>query len=280
MSPDVRRPAVAGQFYPANPTILRKTIEECFLHEIGPRKLPPAEGSKIIGLLCPHAGYMYSGPVAAHSYLALSAIASCDVIIIIGPNHYGIGSGVAVPAAKVWQMPLGEVPIAKDAAEDLVETSGIIDIDDLSHIQEHSIEVQIPFLQFIFSKPFKILPVSMLLQDKRTAIEVGEAVAEIAMKWKSFIIASSDLTHYEPHEIASKKDRELVKAIENLDVDAHYETLRKLNLTACGYGPIAAVMTVSKILGAKNSKLLQYATSGDTGGSRDAVVGYAAMSFS
>lgn len=280
MNPDVRRPAVAGQFYPSNPTILRKTIEECFLHEIGPKKLPPGEGSKIIGLVCPHAGYRYSGPVAAHSYLALSTIASCDLIIIIGPNHYGVGSGVAVAAAEGWQTPLGEVPIAKNAAEDLVETSGIIDIDDLSHIQEHSIEVQIPFLQFIFNKPFKILPVSMLLQDKKTAIEVGEAVAEIAMKWKSFVIASSDLTHYEPHDIASKKDRELIKAIESLDVDAHYEILRKLNLTACGYGPIASVMTASKILGAKNGKLLQYATSGDTGGSRDAVVGYAAIGFS
>ena len=280
MSSDVRRPAVAGQFYPANPRVLRKTIEACFLHDIGPKKLPPVEGSKIIGLVCPHAGYIYSGPVAAHSYLALSAIASYNLIIIIGPNHYGIGSGVAVPAAKIWQTPLGEVPIAKDVAEDLVETSGIIDIDDISHIQEHSIEVQVPFLQFIFSKPFKILPVSMLLQDKKTAIEVGEAVADISMKWRSFIIASSDLTHYEPHDIASKKDRQLVEAIENLDVDAHYETLRKLDLTACGYGPIAAVMTASKILGATNGKLLQYATSGDTGGSRDAVVGYAAMSFS
>ena len=280
MSSDVRRPAFAGQFYPASPSVLRKMIEECFLHEIGPGKLPPGEGSKIIGLVCPHAGYKYSGPVAAHSFLALSSITSYDLIIIIGPNHYGIGSGVAVPAAKKWQTPLGEVAIAKDVAEDLVETSGIIDIDDISHIQEHSIEVQVPFLQFILNKPFKILPVSMLLQDKRTAIEVGEAVAAISMKRRTFVIASSDLTHYEPHDIASKKDRQLVEAIGNLDVDAHYETLRKLDLTACGYGPIAAVITASKILGAKNGKLLQYATSGDTGGSREAVVGYAAMSFS
>ena len=280
MSSSIRRPAVAGQFYPADPTVLRKTIEECFLHEIGPKKLLPVEGSKMIGLVCPHAGYMYSGPVAAHSYLALSATTSYDLIIIIGPNHYGKGSGVAVPAAKTWQTPLGEVPMAKDALEDLVETSGIIDIDDISHVQEHSIEVQVPFLQYIFNRPFKILPVSMLLQDKKTAIDVGEAVAQIAMKWKAFIIASSDLTHYEPHDVASKKDKQLVKVIESLDVDAYYETLRKLNLTACGYGPIAAVMTASKILGAKNGKLLQYATSGDTGGSKNSVVGYAAMSFS
>ena len=100
------------------------------------------------------------------------------------------------------------------------------------------------------------------------------------MRRKSFAIASSDLTHYEPHDIATMKDRQLVRAIESLDVDQFYETRRKLDLTACGYGPIAAVMTASKILGAKNGKLLQYATSGDTGGSRDAVVGYAAMSFS
>jgi len=280
VSSSIRKPAVAGQFYPANPSVLRKTIEECFLHEIGPKKLLPVEGSKVIGLRGPHAGYIYSGPVAAHSYLALSAIASYDLIIILGPNHYGIGSGIAVPAAKAWQTPLGEVSIAKDASEDLVETSGIIDIDDLAHIQEHSIEVQVPFLQYIFNKPFKILPVSMLFQDKKTAIDVGEAVAQVAMKWKAFIIASSDLTHYEPHDVASKKDQQLIKAIENLDVDAHYETLRKINITACGYGPIAAVMTASKILGARNGTLLQYATSGDTGGNKNSVVGYAAMSFS
>lgn len=276
----IRRPAVAGQFYPSNPNLLKKTIEECFLHPVGPKKLPPADSSQIIGLVCPHAGYMYSGPVAAHSYLALSGMENKELIIIAGPNHYGIGSGVTVPAAKSWQTPFGEVPVSNEAAKDLVEATGIIDIDDLSHLQEHSIEVQVPFLQFIIHKPFKILPVSMLLQDKKTAFEVGEAIAKVAEKWKAFIIASSDLTHYEPHGVATKKDMQLVKAIEKLDIDAHYDTLRRLDLTACGYGPIAAVMTASKILGAKEGKLLQYATSGDTGGSRDAVVGYAAMSFS
>ncbi len=279
MSSTVRRPAVAGQFYPSHPETLRKTISECFLHSIGPQKLPPAEKSKILGLVCPHAGYIYSGPVAAHSYLALSGL-NPELIIIIGPNHYGIGSGVAVPAAKSWLTPLGEVPIARDAAKELVEASGIIDIDDISHMQEHSIEVQVPFLQFIFSKPFRILPVSMLLQDQKTAEEVGQAIAKIVPKWNAFVMASSDLTHYEPHEVASKKDNQLIEVIQNLDIDAHYETLRKLDLSACGYGPIAAVMRASKMLGTSKGKLLQYATSGDAGGSRDSVVGYASISFS
>ncbi|MBI2125784.1 MAG: AmmeMemoRadiSam system protein B, partial [Thaumarchaeota archaeon] len=188
--------------------------------------------------------------------------------------------GVAVPAAKSWLTPLGEVPIARDAAKELVEASGIIDVDDISHMQEHSIEVQVPFLQFIFSKPFRVLPVSMLLQDQKTAEEVGEAISKIAPKWNAFVIASSDLTHYEPHQVASKKDNQLIEVIQNLDIDAHYKTLRKLDLSACGYGPIAAVMKVSKMLGASKGKLLQYATSGDTGGSRDSVVGYASISFS
>lgn len=279
MNSTVRRPAVAGQFYPSDPETLRRTISECFLHSIGPRKLPPTEKSKILGLVCPHAGYVYSGPVAAHSYLALSGL-NPDLVIVVGPNHYGIGSGVAVPVAKSWLTPLGEIPIARDAVKELVEASGIIDVDDMSHIQEHSIEVQVPFLQFIFSKPFRILPVSMLLQDQRTAEEVGEAIAKIAPKWNAFVIASSDLTHYEPHEVASKKDNQLIEVIQTLDIDAHYDTLRKLDLTACGYGPIAALMKVSKVLGASNGKLLQYATSGDTGGSRDSVVGYASISFS
>lgn len=279
MSSTVRRPAVAGQFYPSHPEPLRRTISECFLHSIGPQKLPPAAKSKILGLVCPHAGYMYSGPVAAHGYLALSGL-NPDLVIVVGPNHYGIGSGVAVPAAKSWLTPLGEVSIARDAAIELVEASGIIDVDDMSHMQEHSIEVQIPFLQFIFSKPFRILPVSMLLQDQKTAEEVGEAIAKIVPKWNAFVIASSDLTHYEPHEVASKKDNQLIEIIQTLDIDTHYETLRKLDLSACGYGPIAAVMRAAKMLGASKGKLLQYATSGDTGGSRESVVGYASISFS
>ena len=276
----VRRPAVAGQFYPASPESLRESISESFLHRIGPQKLPPAEESSVIGLVCPHAGYVYSGPVAACSYFSLSGLRHKDLIIIVGPNHFGIGSGVAVPSVKAWQTPLGEVPIAREASKKLVQVSGIVDIDDLSHMQEHSIEVQVPFLQFIFSKPFKILPISMLLQDQKTAEEIGRAVAEVAKATDAMIIASSDFTHYEPHEIASKKDNELIKVIENLDVDGHYVTLRKLGLTACGYGPIAAVMTASKILGARSGKLLKYATSGDTGSSRDSVVGYASIKFS
>lgn len=275
----VRRPAVAGQFYPANPDLLRKIISESFLHSIGPQRLPSVGESPIIGAVCPHAGYVFSGPVAAHSYLALSGLKRHDLIIIVGPNHYGIGSGVAVPSARSWQTPLGEVQIAKEVADELVEISGIIDIDDLSHLQEHSIEVQVPFLQFISSKPFKILPVSMLLQDQKTGEEVGRAVAEIAKKTNAMIIASSDFTHYEPHEVASKKDSQLIRVIENLDIDEFYNTLRKLDLTACGYGPIAAIMIASKILGAKKGKLLKYATSGDTGGSRASVVGYASIIF-
>ena len=279
MSSTVRRPAVAGQFYPSHPETLRRTISQCFLHSIGPRRLPPAEKSKILGLVCPHAGFMYSGPVAAHGYLALSGL-DPDLVIVVGPNHYGIGSGVAVPAAKSWLTPLGEVPIARDAAKELIEASGIIHIDDTSHMQEHSVEVQVPFLQFIFSRSLRILPVSMLLQDQKTAEEVGEAISKIAPKWNAFVMASSDLTHYEPHEVASKKDNQLIKVIQDFDLDTYYEMLRKLDLTACGYGPIAAVMKASEMLGAREGKLLQYATSGDTGGSRDSVVGYASISFS
>ncbi len=152
-----------------------------------------------------------------------------------------------------------------------------INQNDLSHREEHSIEVQLPFLQYLYDKEVKLLPISMPRQDKETAVELSEAIVRI--KGRSIIIASSDLTHYEPHHAANLKDNKLIKYIENLEIDQYYRTLRDELISACGYGPIAAIMTGCKIMGAKGGKLLKYGTSGDTGENKDSVVGYASISF-
>jgi len=277
----VRRPAVAGQFYELDPTRLKESIESCFLHPLGPQKLPPAPRSddEILGLISPHAGYVYSGPVAAHGYYYASSMPTPELVIILGPNHWGIGSGVATVSGGVWRTPLGELEVSADDAKTLVKLSGIVDFNEDAHRREHSIEVQLPFLQYIFDSKFKILPISMLFQDKETAMEVGHALAKLLRGRRCLIIASSDLTHYENQKEAARKDAEFINAALSLDVAKLYGVIQRLDVSACGYGPIAALITAANDLSINKADLLKYATSGDVTGDLDAVVGYASIRF-
>lgn len=230
-------------------------------------------------MVSPHAGYMYSGPIAAHGYYVCSQMKGIELVVILGPNHWGLGSGVATVKAGVWRTPLGDVEVDADAAKDLVQSSKIVDFSEDAHLREHSIEVQLPFLQFIYGAGFKLLPICMLMQDKRTASEVADALLSVIEKRKALLVASSDFTHYEDHRSASEKDRRLIESILGLDIDGLYDTLERLNVSACGYGPIAVVMNVVKRLGCKEGRLLKYATSGDVTGDYGAVVGYASIIF-
>jgi len=277
----IRRPAVAGIFYLLDSNELTLSIGESFLHRIGPRKKPPsseAVGEKV-ALVSPHAGYMYSGPVAAHGYYACSYLKSTELVVITGPNHHGIGSGVATVREGTWETPLGKVEVDSDSAKRLVESSGIVDFDDSAHGREHSIEVQIPFLQYIYGDKFKILPISMMLQDMSTAIDVGKAIADCVKDKKCLLIASSDFTHYEAQGVASRKDSEAIKAILQMDVPRLYDVIENLDITMCGYGPVATMITAAKELNMKKGRLLQYATSGDITGDYSSVVGYASILF-
>lgn len=277
----VRYPAVAGQFYESDPEALRASVKDCFLHKLGPGMEPPTKkaASDIYGFVTPHAGYVYSGPVAAHSYYHCSALEGIDLVVILGPNHYGIGSGLALPSSESWQTPLGMLQIDDEARDRLAEDSGIVDIDDMAHLKEHSIEVQLPFLQSIFDHELKILPLAMLLQDTATATEIGHSISNLVRDARALLLASSDLTHYEEHSRASSKDRELIDMITRLDVPGFYSTLQNRNISACGYGAIAAVMTAARDLGATEGRLLKYATSGDVTGDLSSVVGYPSIMF-
>lgn len=273
-----RTPAVAGMFYPGEKNELKKSIKECFLHDFGPGKMPPSNiKKKIFGVICPHAGYMYSGPIACHSFYAISSDIS-ELFIIIGPNHWGIGSNVATIKDCKWNTPLGNVEVDSEMAEEISYLSEIIDIDYFSHTREHSIEVQVPILQEMYSD-FKILPISMINQNMDVAKDVGLAIAKIAEKKKVMIIGSSDFTHYEQNEFAHKQDMALIEPILKLDVGEFYDVLEERNVSACGYGAIAATMTASKKLGATKGELLKYATSGDVTGDTSSVVGYGAIVF-
>lgn len=274
----IRTPAVAGMFYPSEKNELKESIHQCFLHSFGPGKLPPTEEKKkIYGVICPHAGYLYSGPIACHSFYSISS-ESPELFIIIGPNHWGVGCNVAAMKDCSWETPLGQVEVDSDAASELSKISNIVDLDFFSHTKEHSLEVQVPMLQEVYSK-FKILPIILIDQEKNAAEEIGKAIATISKQKNSMIIGSSDFTHYEPNEFAHDQDKALIEPILDLDVDQFYKVLYEKNVTACGYGAIASTMIACKKLGATKGELLKYATSGDVTGDTSSVVGYGSIIF-
>jgi AmmeMemoRadiSam system protein B len=278
----VRRPCQAGAFYEGTAESLKRQIENCFLHELGPGKIPEvakAGPRKVVGLVCPHAGYMFSGPVAAHAYYQLALDGKPDVVVVFGPNHSGYGSALAVMDEGVWRTPFGDVEVDGETAHQIVRESRIVDVDDSAHRLEHSIEVQLPFLQYLYGAQFKIVPICFLMQDLPSARDVGKAVAKVLAEKNAVIIASSDMTHYEPQERAAKNDRLVLEAVEAMDEAKVYSVIESHRVSACGYGPIAALITAAKILGAKEAKLLCYKTSGDIIGDYSSVVGYAAVCF-
>jgi len=278
----IRKPAVAGVFYESNPDSLKKQIEWCFKHELGPGKIPSMGNKREIkGVMAPHAGYQYSGPVAAHSYYKIVEDGFPETFIILCPNHTGLGSGISTMLEGEWETPLGNVEIDTEFTKELIKDAGIIDSDPVSHIQEHSCEVHIPFLQYFSEQDFKIVPVTMWIQDLETSYDIGNSIKKVAevLGKDVVIIASSDMTHYKPQNIANKNDMQVLEEIEAMDEKLMMKRVLDLNVTMCGYGPVASTIIASKGLGARNAKVLKYATSGDLTGDYSAVVGYASAVF-
>ncbi len=277
----IRKPAVAGLFYESDPNSLRERIEWCFKHKLGPGSLPElGDQHQIKGVVAPHAGYVYSGPVAAHSYYKIVENGFPETFIILCPNHTGMGSGVSIMAEGEWITPLGSVKIDNEFSRGLVLNSGIIDSDNVAHSQEHSCEVHIPFLQY-FKKDFEIVPISMWMQDLETAQEIANSIAEISKELEKdvVIIASSDFTHYQPQEFASANDHQVLESISHMDEKQMYARINNLNVSMCGYGPVATAIIASKLMGAVKGEILKYATSGDLTGDYSSVVGYGSAFF-
>jgi len=278
----LRRPVVAGIFYEGTAEELKAQIKSCFLHPFGPKKIPTVNqnGSRnMLGMICPHAGYIYSGPVAANAFFELANDGKPDTVVLLGPNHTGIGSGLSIMNEGLWRTPLGDVKIDSAIADDIIRETGLIDIDPSAHMQEHSIEVQLPFLQYLYGNNFFIVPICFLMQDLATAKEVGNALVDVLNDRNAIVIASSDFTHYETQTNVNRKDTAAIKAIEHLDENQLYSTLEEHNISACGYAPIATLITYSKGKGATNAQLLTHKTSGDITGDTSSVVGYAALTI-
>ncbi|HYY39666.1 MAG TPA: MEMO1 family protein, partial [Nitrososphaera sp.] len=278
----------AGMFYPENARELRALIDQSFRNQrFGPgvtvTSIAPSTNKqhKIYGIVSPHAGYVYSGAVAAHGFYKIST-ADFHNIIMAGPNHYGIGSWVAAMKDGIWETPLGDVQVNSDMAEEIRTRSTTLDFDDYAHSRDHCLEVQLPFLQYI-KQDFKIVPVILVSQNRDTAFDLGNAISKTIIEMgtldSTLLLASSDFTHYEPNGEAHRKDGELIKAILALDINRFYTVLERLNISACGYGAIATMMIAAKNLGATRGELLKYATSGDVTGDISAVVGYSSIVF-
>jgi AmmeMemoRadiSam system protein B len=222
---------------------------------------------------------MYSGPVAASAFYELALDGKPDTVVLMGPNHTGYGSALSLMREGVWRTPFGDVEIDTEMANEITHETSLIDVDELAHRYEHSIEVQLPFLQFLYGNTFKIVPICFLMQDYDSAVEVGRALEEVLDATNTVVIASSDMTHYEPAKTAAAKDQAALKAVTDMDAKRFYETVETQNITACGYAPITALITYAKGANAKEAKVLNYRNSGDITGDHSSVVGYAAVSF-
>ena len=278
----IRKPYVANAFYAGTKTSLTKQITDCFTHPFGPGQIPKPNlqgPRKILGIVCPHAGYMYSGPVAANGYSKLATDGKPDVCIILGPNHTGMGSGLSIQTEGAWETPIGITRIDSDLAKRIQKSSSIIDVDERAHASEHSIEVQLPFLQFLFNETIEFVPICMMMQDLATSREVAKTIVENTKGKNAAIIASSDFTHYEPQADTNRKDREAIDAILKLDDEQLNELGESNHVTMCGYGPITTLIAAAKMLGNVKAEVLAHKTSGDITGDKSAVVGYSSLVF-
>jgi MEMO1 family protein len=278
----IRKPAVAGMFYESDEDSLIDRINWCYLHKLGPGEIPEKMGHQrnIKGLMVPHAGYIYSGPVAAHAYQKLAADGIPETVVVTCPNHTGIGSGVSTMTEGAWETPLGQVDLDGEFARELMKNEIMVDDDPSAHMREHSCEVQLPFIQNLRSD-FKLVPICMMMQDLETSLELGRAIAQTAQNLGRdvVVIASTDFTHYQPHEVAREHDSHVLEAIKNMDPVEMVSEIQKYNVTMCGYGPVIATMTAAKAMGATSAQILKYATSGETGGDYSSVVGYGSAVF-
>ncbi len=263
----MRKPVVAGSFYEADPALLARDVSG--LMERKKEKIDAA------GVISPHAGYAYSGCVAGET---LSSIEPKNTYIILGPNHTGRGKPFGIDRKRTWKTPLGNIEIDDELSGAILKGSSYIEADRACHDDEHSIEVQLPFLQSM-KKKFTFVPVVIAAADAKTYRGIGSELAKSvkASKKDVTIIASSDMTHYEPRESAEKKDMLAIKKILSLDIDGFLETIEEYGISMCGFAPAAVMMQASIELGAKKTKLISYKTSGDTSGDYSRVVGYAGV---
>lgn len=274
----IRPPAVAGSFYPAEAEELKKLLQECFvLSPLGPRGVKSLSPS-LLGGMVPHAGYIYSGPCAAHFYSSLERDIGC--VILLGVNHRGRGLKAALSLADYWETPLGKVKVDRELGELLKNQIHFLKEDERPHLQEHSIEVQLPFLQSVLSE-FTFLPISLSCLSEEECSQLGQAIAHLyetenASEKKTVLIASSDLSHYLSPQETERLDRIALERVLALDPVGLLKTVEEEDISMCGVFPTTVFLFAAEALGAKQARLLNHCHSGDAVPMRE-VVGYASV---
>ncbi|MEA5113813.1 MAG: AmmeMemoRadiSam system protein B [Geobacteraceae bacterium] len=266
----MRKPAVAGQFYSADRSHL--------LSEVSSLIVERNQKTKAFGLLAPHAGYVYSGAVAGAVF---GAVVIPDTVVIMGPNHHGLGGPASLFPVGEWLTPLGSVPVESGLSKMILENSRIISSDSSAHRFEHSIEVQIPFLQFLRPE-VKIVPICLSLMDYDSCRALGTALAKSIKEFGKdvLMVASTDMTHYEPDAVAKKMDSMALKEVLELNPEGLYSVVRSKGISMCGIIPSTVMLVAALALGAASCELVRYATSGDVSGDKRQVVGYAGVMVS
>jgi len=263
----VRPPAVAGRFYPET--------QEALLEEVKRHVETGLQREKVIGVVAPHAGFMYSGGVAGAVY---SRIDIPESVILIGPNHTGLGQSVSVMAHGAWSTPLGEVAVDEPLARALLSALPEAREDEAAHRMEHCLETQLPFLQF-FRKEFRIVPVVLMRRTLEQCRALGHAIARAIHETgrDTLLVASSDMTHYESHQSACRKDQKAIGRMVDLDAAGLDSVVHENRITMCGVNPATAMLYAAQELGARQCELVRYMTSGEVSGDMDQVVGYAGL---
>jgi AmmeMemoRadiSam system protein B len=266
----IRKPAVAGRFYPGERDELSRMVQSFIL---------PADHQRATGLVVPHAGYIYSGHVAGAVY---SRITPHERNIILCPNHTGFGPPLSIMRSGSWKTPLGEMPIDNELAEALISADTHLEDDIEAHRFEHATEVQLPFLQQCGLDTGRFVPITIGTGNPQRLEELGRAMAKVVQQVvpDALIIASSDMNHYESDPVTRVKDRKAIDQILAMDPEGLFEVVQRENISMCGYGPTVAMLTAAKILGASKAELVKYATSGDVSMDFDHVVGYAGIIIS
>jgi len=267
----IRKPAVAGRFYPGDAAELARMVQEFVV--------PTRESQKAIGLVVPHAGYIYSGHVAGAVY---SRIQLHQRNIVLCPNHTGFGTPLSIMKSGSWRTPLGEMQIDQELSEALMSADPHLEDDTEAHRFEHATEVQLPFLQQCGPAGGRFVPITIGTSNLQRLQELGQAMAGVVKKNApgSLIIASSDMNHYESDAVTRVKDRKAIDQILSMDPEGLFDVVRRENISMCGYGPTVAMLTAAKTLGATKAELVKYATSGDVSMDFDHVVGYAGFVIS
>jgi AmmeMemoRadiSam system protein B len=265
---ETRTPAVAGRFYPEDPQTLRKAVEKMLVPAFTPLR-------EVFGVMVPHAGYMFSGGVAGKTFASITPPATA---ILLGPNHFGMGTPAALWDSGMWATPLGETGVDGNLAKSLARECRRLTPDRQAHYNEHSLEVQVPFLQSI-NPAMKIVPIMFRLGNLEDLLAIGRMLAGVLkdLSPRPLLVASSDMNHFEPHDLTLEKDGPVLEAILALDPERMWKEVRDGRVSMCGVEPVAVMLEAVRALGATGARLVEHTTSAPVSGDYEKTVGYAGV---